>query len=138
MPPPEFGHTLRGFTLNVLVRDMERAVQLQRDVFGTTIVYSDADITIVRYLDAQWMIHTDHTYDKHQMTGYMEGVKRRGVGAEFRLHGIDPDSAEAKALANGFKILSPARDQPDHGLREVHIIDDEGYVWVADVRIGPA
>ena len=106
MPPDDFGRTLTGLTLNVLVRDMERAVLFQTKVLGSTLVYSDPDITIVRGFGAQWMIHSDHTYDNHQLHGYIAGTKVRGVGAEFRLHGCDPDSAEKAAIAHNFKILS--------------------------------
>ena len=121
--------------LNILVRDMDRAVQFHREVLGVDVVYSDPDITIVAWQGQQWMIHSDHTYDKHPLTGYMAGVDVRGVGAEFRLHGRDPDEAEAAARALGCEILDASRDQPDHGLREAHIIDFEGYVWVPDVPL---
>ena len=33
----------------------------------------------------------------------------------------------------GEDVLDGPRDQPDHGLREAHIVDDDGYVWVPDV-----
>ncbi|MEM7029919.1 MAG: hypothetical protein AAF629_10175 [Chloroflexota bacterium] len=62
-------------------------------------------------------------------------AKKPAVGAEFRLHGLEPDQAELDARDLGCTILSPARDQPDHGLREVRILDKDGYCWVADVPL---
>jgi len=135
MPPDEYGRSLTGFMLNILVRDMDKAVQFHLEVLGVDIIYSDPDITIVAWQGQQWMIHTDHTYDKHPLYGHIAGVDVRGVGAEFRLHGRDPDEAETAAQKLGCTILDGARDQSDHGLREAHIIDFEGYVWVPDVAL---
>ena len=137
MPPPEFGRSLTGFTLNILVRNIERAVELHRDVFLMNVLYADPDIGIVESNGVRWMIHADHTYDKHPLHGYIGNTEVRGVGAEFRIHGLNPDSAEIRAREHGFKILNPTRDQPDHGLREVHIIDDEGYIWAVDEPLPP-
>ncbi len=134
-PPDQFGRSLHGFTLNILVRNLAQAVQFHRDVLGTEIVYDDLDIAIVQLGAIRWMIHADHTYDKHALHAYIGETTRRGVGAEFRLHGIDPDAAEQRARDHGYTILSTTRNQPDHGLREVHILDAEGYVWVADVPL---
>lgn len=135
MPPEEYGRSLTGFMLNILVRDMDKAVAFHRRVLAVDFVYNDPDIAIAAWRGQQWMIHSDHAYDKHPMTGHMAGVSVRGVGAEFRLHGRDPDKAEKAARALGCTILDPVRDQPDHGLREVHIVDFEGYVWVPDVPL---
>lgn len=136
MPPPEYGRSLTGFMLNILVRDMEKAVEFHKKVLGVEVIYSDPDISIVAWQGHQWMIHSDHTYDKHPLHGYIQGVELRGKGAEFRIHGRSPDEAEAAARALGCTILDPTRDQPDHGLRECHIVDFEGYVWAPDVHIG--
>lgn len=135
MPPPEYGHSLSGLTLNVLVTDMDRAVLFAREVLAATIIYSDPDITIAQAFGSQWMIHSDHTYDKHPLHKRVSGVSVRGIGAEIRLHGRDPDQAVSRAKELGFEILDGPRDQPDHGLREAHIIDQDGYVWAPDVKI---
>lgn len=137
MPPDEYGKTQTGMMINIQVRDMDKAVQFHKEVLGVDIIYSDPDITIVAWHGQQWMIHSDHTYDKHPLTGYIAGETKRGRGAEFRLHGRDPDTAEAVARKLGCEILDPTRDQPDHGLRECFIIDFEGYVWVPDVPLKP-
>ena len=67
MPPPEFGKSLDGLTLNLLVTDMARAIEFHTAVLGVEIVYSDPDITIVRGFGTRWFIHADHTYDKHPL-----------------------------------------------------------------------
>lgn len=135
MPPPEYGHSLTGLTLNVLVTDMDRAVLFANQVLGAAVIYSDPDISIVQAGGSQWMIHADHAYDKHAMYAVATSADQRGKGAEFRLHGRDPDDAVQRAIELGFEILDGARDQPDHGLREAHILDQDGYVWVPDVKI---
>ncbi|HUF56988.1 MAG TPA: hypothetical protein VMM55_10565, partial [Thermohalobaculum sp.] len=56
----------------------------------------------------------------------------RGAGAELRLYGRDPDTAEAATEAAGGIVLAGSADKP-HGVREAHLIDPDGYVWVPTV-----
>jgi hypothetical protein len=79
------------------------------------------------------MLHADHTYDNHPLRNTVSPTYPRGGGLEVRLHGCDPDAAEAAARRLGFEILSPATDK-GHGLREVYIRDADGYIWVPDVH----
>ncbi|MFT7556705.1 MAG: hypothetical protein ACI9LO_003035, partial [Planctomycetota bacterium] len=60
----------------------------------------------------------------------------RGAGVELRLHGCNPDKAAQRARQHGFAVLYGPCDQPDHGLREAHIVDADGYIWVPDVPLG--
>ena len=78
------------------------------------------------------MVHADHTYDKHPLLSDTSHQPRRGAGVELRLHGCEPDAASQRARQLGFRVLDGPRDQPDHGLREAHIVDGDGYVWVPD------
>ena len=61
-------------------------------------------------------------------------IQVRGVGIEIRIHGCNPDEAEAAARRLGFEVLSPSMNK-GHGLREVHICDSDGYVWVPDIPV---
>lgn len=135
MPADEYGRSLRGLTVNLLVRDIERALVFQTEVLGATVVYSDPDIAVVKGFDAEWMLHVDHTYDTHVMQDVIADVSRRGAGMELRLHGRDPDEAEAAARRLGFEVLAVAIDKEAHGLREAFLIDSDGYVWVPDVHL---
>ena len=67
------------------------------------------------------------------METVLKGADQRGAGSELRLHGRDPDQAEAAARRLGFKVLVSATDKP-HGLREAYLVDADGYVWVPDVH----
>ncbi|MBM4423828.1 MAG: hypothetical protein FJ030_10600 [Chloroflexi bacterium] len=136
MPADEYGRPLKSLSLNLLVRDIEKAVAFQRDVFGVTLVYSDPDFAVLEWQGAQWMLHADHTCDKHPLRGLLAGVDGRGAGIELRLHGCDPDKAEAAARRLGYYIVAPAADKP-HGLREAFIADPDGYLWVPDAPIKP-
>ena len=80
------------------------------------------------------MLHADHAYDHHPLHKYIAGVAdgRRGLGAELRVMGIDPDAAEARAKAAGVKIIQPAADYP-HGWRDTMLADPDGYVWAVGV-----
>ena len=134
MPAPDYGRSLTGLSLNLLVHNIEEAVRFQRDVLRVTVVYSDPDFAVLRGYGSEWMLHADHAYEKHPLRGLIAGVEGRGAGIELRLHGCDPDNAEAAARAHGFHVLAPAADKP-HGLREAFLMDAAGYVWVPDVLL---
>ena len=53
MPAPEYGRSLSGLTVNLLVRDIETALAFQREVLGAEIVYSDPDFAVLRSRDAE-------------------------------------------------------------------------------------
>ena len=135
MAADDYGRGLRGLTVNLLVRDMDAALPFYREVLDATVVYSDADFAVLRRGEAEWMLHADHTYSDHPLRGSLDGDLHRGVGAEIRLQGRDPDDAEAAARRLGFTVLEGATDKP-HGLREAFLIDADGYLWVPGVAIG--
>ena len=135
MEAPDYGQSLSGFTVNLLTTDLARALRFQRDVLQAEILHEDEDLLIVRGYGSNWMVHADHTYDKHPMLADTQAASRRGAGIELRLHGCDPDTASANAKKHGFKLLDGPRDQPDHGLRETHILDQDGYIWVPDLAL---
>lgn len=58
MPAREYSRTLTGLTLNLLVRDVARALGFQREVLGATVVYSDPDFAVLRAHGAEWSLYT--------------------------------------------------------------------------------
>ena len=142
MEAPAYGRSLKGLTINLLVKDIVRSVAFETDVLGAAVVYADTDFAVLRWRApgagedemAEWMLHSDHTYSSHPLLGLTGDGTLRGVGAEFRLHGCDPDAAVARALKRGHVVLATPADKP-HGLREAYIADPDGYVWVPDVPL---
>ena len=135
MAPPDYGQSLAGFSVNLLSANLARALQFQRDVLQADILHQDEDLLIVQGYGGNWMVHADHTYEQHALLAETLAESRRGAGIELRLHHCDPDATAARAEEQGFRVLDGPRAQPDHGLREVHIIDGDGYVWVADTPL---
>jgi catechol 2,3-dioxygenase-like lactoylglutathione lyase family enzyme len=135
MAAPDYGQSLAGFSINLLSADLARALQFQRDVLQADLLHQDEDLLIVQGYGGNWMVHADHTYEKHALLADTLAQSRRGAGIELRLHHCDPDATAARAADQGFRLLDGPRDQPDHGLREVHIVDADGYVWVADIPL---
>ena len=136
MPAPRYARTLEGLTVNLLVRDIAAALPFHRQVLGATLIYADPDIAVLRGTDAEWMLHADHTYDAHPIHAALVKATTRGLGAELRLHGRDPDEAEEHARRLGFDVIEASADKA-HGLREVFLRDADGYVWVPDVPLAP-
>jgi catechol 2,3-dioxygenase-like lactoylglutathione lyase family enzyme len=132
MPAPDYGRSLHGLTLNLLVRDVAALLPFHREVLGAEIIYHDPDFAVFRYGEAEWMVHADHTYLEHPLHQTLASGVARGVGAELRLHGRDPDAAAAAARRLGCTVVAGPTNKP-HGLREAYILDPEGYLWVPDV-----
>ncbi|MDP6344843.1 MAG: hypothetical protein QF578_19055 [Alphaproteobacteria bacterium] len=132
MPAPDYGRGLAGLGINLLVRSVPAALPFHREVLAAEEVYADADFAVFRGHGAEWMLHADHTYNDHPLRGSLDDETARGIGAEFRLHGRDPDAAEARARSLDYTVLAGAMDKP-HGLREAFIIDQDGYLWVPDI-----
>ena len=42
MPAAQYARTLRGLTLNLIVRDVAAAVEFQKEVLGAQVVYAQA------------------------------------------------------------------------------------------------
>jgi uncharacterized glyoxalase superfamily protein PhnB len=137
MDAADYGRSLRpGIGINLLVRDVARAVAFATEALGASATYADADFAVLRLAGSEWMLHADHTYRDHPLSGIVRDVEARGIGVELRLYGVDPDQAAARARAGGWTVLAGAMDKP-HGLREAVIVDDEGYVWVPGIALKP-
>ena len=128
--PPDYGATLAGASLNFIVRDVARSVRFYTDVLGFTTPYNDADFAALELGDLKVQLHADHTWEHMPWHPRLAAGEGRGLGAEVRLLGPDPDQAEARARGLGTKILLPAADFPGHGWRECYLEDPDGYVWV--------
>lgn len=134
MSAQEYGQSLRGLGINLLVTSIEQSTHFATSVLGASIVYSDVDFAVVHASDTEWMLHADHTYDSHPMAGVVADVPVRGCGIELRLHNCDPDLACTRAREHNYIVLADAMDKP-HGVREAFIIAPDGYIWVPDTPI---
>jgi catechol 2,3-dioxygenase-like lactoylglutathione lyase family enzyme len=132
MPAPDYGRSLHGLTVNLLVSNIDAALAFQRNVLDARVVYADADFAVLSSCGGEWMLHADHTYRGHPLHDEASAVTARGSGIELRLHGRNPDAAAAAARAHGHVVLADPADKP-HGLREAFIADPDGYVWVPDI-----
>lgn len=129
MTADAYGRSLKGFGVNLLVADVAASVAFATGVLGATPVYADPDFAVLRLDGAEWMLHADHAYASHPLSGIARAAEGRGAGVELRLYSCDPDRAEDAARAAGHTVLAGAADKP-HGLREAYILDHDGYCWV--------
>ncbi len=137
MPGFRYGALLPSLSLNLIVRDTERSIAFYRDVLDAEIHYRDIDFAAVRFGPAEVMLHADHTHDTHPWTPELAGGTTRGVGAQMRVLGVDPDAVYQRAVDGGADIARPPENK-GHGWREVLVRDPDGYEWAIGVLIPPA
>ena len=134
MPADEYGRGLPKFSVNLLVRNIAVSLPFYRDVLGATVRYADGDFAALELIGVGFQLHADHTFDHHPLYARLQSASVRGVGAELRFLGVDPDAVETRAKSAGTEILQAARSY-HHGWREVSVIDPDGYVWVVGIPI---
>ena len=133
----DFGRSLRGIGLNLLVRDVAAEVAFLETVFEMKAHQPTADFAIMTYGDQVFQLHSDGTYHANPLLGLLPENPPRGAGLEIRLYDTDPDAAVVRAQSVGATILAEAADKP-HGLREAYILDQDGYAWVPSRPTGAA
>ena len=134
MPAGDYGRALPKFSVNLLVRDVQKSLPFYRGVLAATVRYADNDFAALQLLGVDFMLHADHAYDHHPSFERLKAAGLRGTGAELRVMGIDPDAAYRRAQAAGAKILQPPMDFP-HGWRDVMLEDPDGYIWAVGLPI---
>ncbi len=100
MTAPELGRSYRpGLGVNLLVKDVAKAVKFAEDVLWATVVYWDEDFAAVRACGSEWMLHADHTYDGNPLSGIVKGCGGAG----------------ARASSSGSMDSIPTRRKRGHG-----------------------
>ena len=125
----EFGASLKGLGLNLLVRDVAAQITFIETVFGMKAHQPTVDFAIVIYGDQVFQIHSDATYHSNPLLGLLPETPPRGAGIEIRLYDSDLEATCAIAEGAGGTIPQEPTDKP-HGLREAYILCENGYAWV--------
>ena len=133
MPATDYGQSLPTFTVNLLVRDVGVSVKFYETILAGNTHYRDEDFAALHVAGLEFMLHADHTYEKHPWVSKLGSAKQRGLGVELRLLGLNPDKVEALAKNNTDCLIASAIDKP-HGWRETIIQDPDGYVWAVGVK----
>ncbi len=137
MPGYRYGALLPPLSVNLLVADIERSVSFYQAVLDAEVHYYDIDFAAMRVGPAEVMLHADHTHDDHPWYEQLTSNATRGLGAQIRLLGIDPDQTERNAKRAGAALVAAASDK-GHGWRETLVRDPDGYEWAVGVLIEPA
>ena len=134
MSAADYGRTLSGLSVNLIVRDVGRSTPFYTAVLELRLLYSDEDFAALEREGVYLQLHADHTYARMPWAARLRDDARRGLGAEIRILGIDPDAAEARAHVGSFTVLVPVRDWP-HGWRDCVLEDPDGYTFAVGVPL---
>jgi predicted enzyme related to lactoylglutathione lyase len=134
MPGYKYGALLPPLALNLVVSDVARSVAFYRAVFHAQIHYHDIDFAAIRVGPAEIMLHADHTHEDHPWHEMLASGVTRGLGAQIRVLGIDPDETERLAHEAGAQVVRGATNK-GYGWRETLVRDPDGYEWGVGVLI---
>jgi catechol 2,3-dioxygenase-like lactoylglutathione lyase family enzyme len=134
MSAADYGRTLSGLSVNLIVRDIGRSVPFYTGVLEMRRLYSDEDFAAFERDGVRLQLHADHTYAGMPWAKRLTDSAPRGLGAEIRILGIDPDAAEKRARDAGFTVAVPVRDWP-HGWRDCVLEDPDGYTFAVGVPL---
>jgi catechol 2,3-dioxygenase-like lactoylglutathione lyase family enzyme len=130
---PEYGLTLTGLTLNLLVRDVERSLPFYTEVLEFRDVHHDPDFAALEREGMKLTLHADHTYAAQPWAPRLAETGKRGFGAEIRILGIAPEGAEQRARERGFTVVHPTKEWSGHGWRDCILEDPDGYTFAVGV-----
>ena|SRR5690606_11962005 len=133
--PGDFGRSLKGIGLNILVRDVIAEAGFLGRVFSMTAHRLSRDFAIMHYHGEVFQLHADGTFGSHPLLGLLPEAGARGAGIEIRLYETDPDAAAALAAAETDAVVLQAPADKPHGLRECVILCANGYAWVPSRRL---
>ena len=134
MSAADYGRTLSGLSVNLIVRDIARSRPFYTGVLQLRLLYSDEDFAAFEREGVRLQLHADHTYARMPWAARLREESSRGLGAEVRILGLDPDAAEQRARDGGFTVLVPVRDWP-HGWRDCVLEDPDGYTFAVGVPL---
>jgi len=133
MPADEYGHSLPKFSANLLVRNVAMSLPFT-SIFSASLSATRTTISpLFPWLGIDFMLHAHHANDHHPLDAPLMAARERGVGAELRLLGVDPDQVEARAKRVGTRIVQRTKDFV-RGWREITLLDPDGYIWT----VGPS
>ena len=134
MSAADYGRTLSGLSLNLIVRDVARSVPFYASVLELRLLYSDEDFAAFERDGVKLQLHADHAYSRMPWASLLREHGRRGLGAEVRILGIDPDAAQQRARDGGFTVAVPVRNWP-HGWRDCLLEDPDGYTFAVGLLL---
>jgi len=105
-----YGALLPAALVQPAVRDTERSVAFYRAVFGAEVHYRDIEFAAMRVGPAEVMPRAGHTQEDHPWHGDLAGGATRGIGAQIRLLGIDPDETQRRG-GGGRRRIGAGRRQ---------------------------
>ena len=91
LDPADFGTSLTGIGINLLVRDVQAETRFLTQVFQMQGHRISADFAIMQHQSQLLQLHSDGTYFSHPLLDLLPENSPCGAGYEIRLNHRDPD-----------------------------------------------
>ena len=131
MPADQYGRSLRGLSINLLVRDIPRALAFAREVLGVEPVYSDPDFAVLRHGRRSGCSTPTTPIATIRCTPASRPTTRGASGRRSGCTTPTPTRPKRRPGRGETRSSPKAMDKP-HGVREVFILDPDGYLWAID------
>src|ERR1700704_3559938 len=82
MTAADYGRTLSGLSVNLIVRDVARSIPFYTGVLTLRLLYSDEDFAAFERDGVRLQLHADHTYAGMPWASSLRSDGKRGMGAE--------------------------------------------------------
>jgi len=81
----EFGIKLRGFGINLIVKDVLASVNFLRDVLQMKVHRDNQDFAVVQSGRTYFQLHADHTYHSNPLPSLLpqEGAAEQGLNCVY-------------------------------------------------------
>jgi len=89
MSAADYGRTLSGLSVNLIVRDIARSVPFYTGVLEMRLLYSDEDFAAFERDGVRLQLHADHTYARMPWATRLTESAQRGLGADLVEAGVE-------------------------------------------------
>lgn len=115
-------------TITLFVEDLSKAKAFYRDVFGTPLLFEDANSAVFQFENNLSINLLDVAAAPGLIAPAEVGQRKDKARFQFTIHVDDVDSVCEELARHGVALLNGPVDRP-WGVRTASFLDPSGYIW---------